>query len=251
MPDFGVPTAWFVAPLLVALTMLVSGATKVGKTDQTQAAMRDLKLPTVIASRGTASALPWGEITLGLALLVTPAPFFVVPAAVTGVLVAAYLAVIARAVSRDEPTECACFGSLTTGPLTRVSVFRNLALLMMSAVGVVGALSGRSVVGYLAGLDADGWSWLVAIVATGALVAAIVWNPVVELDYERTPIPEAYLLQPNGLLISLSGLAAAYPRVLIFFSPGCEPCLEIAREVPTWQASIPRIAFHGSSQSRV
>ena len=48
----------------------------------------------------------------------------------TLLLFVAYLVLVARAVRRPEPVDCGCFGALGDSQVTRVTVWRNAALVV-------------------------------------------------------------------------------------------------------------------------
>jgi hypothetical protein len=82
-----------------------------------------------------AIALPWFEVVIG-ALLVAQFGGRGTALAALALLVA-FTAVVARRVARHDAAPCACFGALSTAPMTTRTVARNLVLVALAAVGVL------------------------------------------------------------------------------------------------------------------
>jgi hypothetical protein len=107
--------------------LLAAGALKARDRTWPEAARR-FGLP-----RPAAVGLPWLEVVLG-ALLV--AQFGGRATAVAAlVLLVAFTAVVAQRVARHDEAPCACFGALSTAPVTSNTVARNLVLVALAAVG--------------------------------------------------------------------------------------------------------------------
>ena len=118
-----------VARALVGLVLLAAGALKA--RDKTwPATARRFGLP-----RFAAVALPWLEVVLG-ALLVAQFGGRIMALAALALLVA-FTAVVAQRVARHDDAPCACFGALSTGPITNATLARNAVLVALAAVGVL------------------------------------------------------------------------------------------------------------------
>ena len=109
--------AW--AAALVGVVFLVAGVAKLTSRGWPSQA-RALRAPD-----WAVRAVPVVEIALGAAL-VAGLPYAEVPGLL---LLAALTAFLARALHRGVAAPCACFGSLTTRPVTWWSVARNVALM--------------------------------------------------------------------------------------------------------------------------
>lgn len=255
------------APILLSLTLLLSGLAKLGARESTADAMTSLRLPARRTHALIATALPVVEIVLALALWVPLVALQVVVSAVITALMLAYLAIIARALTWDEVVECSCFGTLASPTVSRTTLARNVLLVALSLLGVVaaasGLMSGALVRQPLALLDI-GAALVVAILLAaftiggsapaadpdaplsrpeppgstgGAHGEASEVEPAAEeemLDYERAMIPSAVLQQRDGSLITLRQLTSHQAALLLFVSEGCGPCERVLDRVPEW-----------------
>jgi hypothetical protein len=130
------------APILLTLTLLVSGLAKLGARQGTEDAMTSLRLPLRSAHRAVANVLPVAEIVLALVLWVPARPLQAVVAVVITLLMLAYLVIIVRALTWDEVVECACFGTLASPTVSRTTLGRNILLTALGLLTVVSASSG-------------------------------------------------------------------------------------------------------------
>jgi uncharacterized membrane protein YphA (DoxX/SURF4 family) len=118
-----------VARALVGLVLLAAGALKA----------RDRRWPETAARfglpRAGAVVLPWLEVVVGALLIAQFGGRATALAAL--VLLVAFTAVVARRVARHDDVPCACFGALSSAPVTIRTVARNLVLVALAAVGVL------------------------------------------------------------------------------------------------------------------
>lgn len=254
-------TVLMVAPLLLTLTLLVSGLAKLGARQGTVDAMTSLRLPLRSLHPTIASVLPMAEIVLALLLWVPLVPLQTALAVVAALLMVAYLVIIGRALRFDEQVECSCFGTLASPTVSRLTLGRNLLLtalgLVTVAVAARGAMTTMLVQSPLTliGLGA-------AVLATIALTAFTLgdagtgagaddphgqaaeaeYEAVAEdeelLDYERLAIPPAVLQKPDGRLITLTQLSAQRAALVIFVSEGCGPCERVLDQAPGWVEAL-------------
>lgn len=250
------------APILLTMTLLVSGIAKLGERRGTQDAMTSLRLP----ARGThhlvAGVLPVAEIVVALLLWVPLVPLQVVLALFALVLMLAYLVIIARALTFPEKVECSCFGSLASPTVSRATLARNVLLSLLALVTVVAAAQGsiahavvRSPLSLLAMVvvlvvamvlvvlvlggveksDAEGTATAAPARAEGGLVTPAEAEDDEELaDYERTATPAAILQREDGELVSLRQLTSQRAALLVFATEGCGPCERVLDEMPGW-----------------
>ncbi len=162
------PDAAAGAGLLLAAVYGVSGVAKLREPDSTVSAFHQLRLPAWLHTLKAPALLGPAEIALAVALLVLPAPWYWVPAVAALLLGIVYTVLIVRALGFDVPVTCGCFGKLGQGDVTRTTVVRNLVLVALSAVTVLDAARGGSVVQRLAS-GPDLWWWLLVLVAAIAL----------------------------------------------------------------------------------
>ncbi|WP_114853279.1 MauE/DoxX family redox-associated membrane protein [Brachybacterium sp. YJGR34] len=250
------------APILLSLTLLVSGLAKLGARRGTVDAMTSLRLPGRGLHRAVANALPVLEIVLALVLWVPVVPLQVAVSALIAALMIVYLVIIARALTFEEPVECSCFGSLASPTVSRRTLARNLVLALLALLTVPAASAGLLARTLeltplaLVGLGiALGLTIVLTVLTLGGASTATP-NPADGegvpglpseadsaedeelLDYERDPIPGAVLQRPGGRLITLNQLTAQQAALLIFVTEGCGPCERVLDEIPGWLETL-------------
>lgn len=264
-------TVLLAAPILLTLTLLVSGLAKLGARQGTEDAMTSLRLPLRSFHRSVATVLPVVEIVLALGLWIPSVPLQVLMAMCVALLMVAYLVIIARALTFGEPVECSCFGTLASPTVSRTTLGRNLLLALLAIITLLAASSGAMTLALvqvplsLVGLGSALLLTLVLTVltlggsakeradvsgdapreertdgVTGAMTGAKTDEMTDEelLDYERAAIPGGVLQQPNGRLITLTQLTAQSAALLVFVSEGCGPCERVLDRADGWIGSL-------------
>ncbi len=209
------PAAALIALLTLAAVLLVSGVAKLRDMRATRDAFDALRVPSWVPADTTARVLPWAEIVLAAALLALPSPWSPVAAVAVLLLMLSYTAVIARALTFEEPVTCSCFGSIGRHDVDRLTLARNVLLTLLAGAASWFALDGGSGPAASADLGTEGWSALVAAGAA-AVVAVLVVGvrtsagaPTAELlDYERQHIPYGVVTLNDGGTATLVELAA-------------------------------------------
>ncbi|QNN82694.1 hypothetical protein H3H54_01680 [Brachybacterium sp. Z12] len=243
------------APILLSITLLISGLAKLGAREGTQDAMRSLRLPLPTTHASVASVLPVMEIFLALALWIPVPPLQVLLAGLVTALMFTYLVIIARALTFEEQVHCSCFfGTLASPTVSRTTLVRNVILNVLGLLTVVAAASGAMttfLVQAPLGLIGLGLALLTAIALTAATIGGSVAEADADaataastaaadvdedelLDYERSPIPAAVLQQPDGRLITLTQLTAQRAALLVFVTEGCGPCERVLDHAEEW-----------------
>jgi len=242
------------APILLSITLLISGLAKLGAREGTQDAMRSLRLPLPMTHASVASVLPVMEIFLALALWIPVPPLQVLLAGLVTALMFIYLVIIARALTFEEQVHCSCFGTLASPTVSRTTLVRNVILSVLGLLTVVAAASGAMttlLVQAPLGLIGLGLALLTAIALAAATIGGSVADPDADaataasttasdvdedalLDYERSPIPAAVLQQPGGRLITLTQLTAQRAALLVFVTEGCGPCERVLDHAEEW-----------------
>lgn len=249
-------------PLLLSTLLLVSGVAKARRTEATRSAFAQLELPRALTDSPAPRVLPWAEIVLAIALLVTPPPFALPVAVLALVLFIGYLVVIVRALGFDHPVTCSCFGELGLGEVTRRTAVRNVLLVVVALLGVWAATGEHSVAGRLVDASPATWAWIALVVLSGAVLVATFGgtkggsptSPVVgdtapagdgELDYVRQPLPFATLADADGALHNLTDLVKLGATLLVFVSPGCGSCRPAIEGIPGWAAELAPVRVIG------
>ena len=242
------------APILLSITLLISGLAKLGAREGTQDAMRSLRLPLPTMHASVASVLPAMEIFLALALWIPVPPLQVLLTGLVAALMLTYLVIIARALTFEEQVHCSCFGTLASPTVSRTTLVRNVLLSVLGLLAVVAAASGAMttlLVQAPMGLIGLGIALLIAIALTAATIGGSVAETDADaptapapaaadpdedelLDYERSPIPAAVLQQPDGRLITLTQLTAQRAALLVFVTEGCGPCERVLDHAEEW-----------------
>ena len=242
------------APILLSITLLISGLAKLGAREGTQDAMRSLRLPLPTMHASVASVLPVTEIVLALAIWIPAPPLQVLLTGLVAALMLTYLVIIARALTFEEQVHCSCFGTLASPTVSRTTLVRNVLLSVLGLLAVVAAASGAMttlLVQAPMGLIGLGIALLIAIALTAATIGGSVAETDADaptapapaaadpdedelLDYERSPIPAAVLQQPDGRLITLTQLTAQRAALLVFVTEGCGPCERVLDHAGEW-----------------
>lgn len=242
-------TAPLVVPfLLLAGVLLVSGAAKVSDRMATADMFTALRVPFVPPAVG-ATALPYAEIVLGLALLLARGPLLVVASGVTLLLFTTYWLLIARALTFDPPVSCACFGKLGGHLVDGWTLARNTVLVGLSVVALVSAARGVDVLGGLADFTSTDVAWLCVVVIAVVLTWLVARSSAVSdhvgadadadaLDYDREPIPYGVLENAEGRRWTLRELSSTRARLLVFLSPGCGPCERVGSRLDRWASEL-------------
>lgn len=124
------------AACLLAAVFAWAGAAKLGQPAETAAGFAALGLDRPAA---LARAVPVVELALAVGLLAAPAA----GAAAALLLLAAFTAVLARALRRGVEVPCACFGRAGGPPLSWVEVARNGLLAALAALALAAGLDPR------------------------------------------------------------------------------------------------------------
>lgn len=242
-------------PLLLVVLLVVSGAAKLRHPEETRSAFAQLQLPGALTRSPAPRVLPWAEIVLAAALLLTPAPFALAVAGATLLLFASYLWVIVRALGFGYPVTCSCFGRLGLGAVTRRTALRNVLLVIVALLTLWSATADDSVVARLLVASATTWVWLALVVllvgvvivtfggAKGEPLASTAGVPAAEdgrdpADYERQPLPYAVLEDEAGSKVTLHELVAHGAVLLLFVSPGCASCRPVIEKLAEWDQAL-------------
>ncbi len=249
-----------VVPLILGLVLVASGLLKIKHPDD-PAGWEQLGVPRLLRRPTLVRLHPWAEVVLGL-VLITLGGWVGMLAALGAVsLMAAYTALILRALRRPEPSSCACFGAASA--VTRVTLVRNLWLLLLAVLAVAVALPtsapGPLVSLFGAGGDAVAWT------AMAAAAALTVWllvrdgaspaSPRAEtadapgalaeedeaLDYLRTRTPAVPLTLADGSTATLRDLSTARAVLLFAVSETCGSCAPVIERIPAWREELPEL----------
>jgi hypothetical protein len=251
-------------PVLVACVLIASGSLKLPQRSRTLQSFAAFGVPAMLRKPWTAVALPIGEIILGAALLLLSGPAYLVAAGLSTLLMAAYLAVVARSVAKRQAVDCNCFGALSTEPVSQITIWRNAGLTLAALLATVIPGMALGVPTQLALFSLADWMWLVAIAIAALLgiVASLVKTPaptvtstagaassgqdfeLVEQGPDLISDPSARDMIPHNLeLVSGDGSPellynlVVIPRkttILIFARVGCGSCGPVLSQIGDW-----------------
>jgi len=248
-------TAVLALRLVLAGVFLIAGIGKLRDLPGSRRAVADFGVPER-AARVVGLLLPLAEIAIAISLV--PAPSARWGALAAAILLAAFIAGIARALSRGEQPDCHCFGQIHSEPAGRSTLVRN-AVLFAFAVVIVAYGSGPALDDWVsarsaAELAAAGLGiWAVAaamyawtlrarnqtltndlrVAQRAGEVGASLGLPV------GTEAPAFALEDMRGEPATLTGLLErGKPALLLFMSPGCGTCGAMLPKVHEWQQSL-------------
>ena len=118
-----------VASVLLGVTFLVAGGSKIAAGEAWPQQARGLGTPALVIP-----VLPWFEIALGAVLVVQLSR--VVAASVALAVLAAMTALVIRRLAQGDHPPCACFGAWSAKPLGPGHLVRNGVLMLLAVVAI-------------------------------------------------------------------------------------------------------------------
>lgn len=258
------------APVALAVILIVGGAAKFGRPADAASAFRSLRVPGWLDQRVFHRALPVVEFVLAVGLLVLGPPGSVVVAVLVLALMVAYTVVVGRALTFGYPVDCGCFGRLGMGEISVLTLVRNVGLTILAVAALVHALSGGGSVVEVIAADPVALGWIVAALLVAA-VAVLTFGrldgvraaprPVQpadevvadldeadesgdgDLDYIRHPTPPAAVRLPDGSVRSVRELARQQAQLLVFVSPYCGSCEPVLERLDEYRKRLSPVAL--------
>jgi uncharacterized membrane protein YphA (DoxX/SURF4 family) len=120
-----------IASVLLGAVFVVSGITKLAAMQQWRAQAADLGVHSSIAR-----VLPVAELAVGALLIAQIARRPV--AIIAGVLLAMFTLLLAVRLSQGKRPPCACFGGLSSKPISWLSIARNAVFIALALVVALG-----------------------------------------------------------------------------------------------------------------
>ncbi|NQX29595.1 hypothetical protein HQQ81_19800 [Microbacteriaceae bacterium VKM Ac-2854] len=241
-----------VAAALAGGVLLASGILKLGRTEAFHQSLPHLGVPAFLRrTRAFARAFPFGEIALGLAILLLPTPWQFLPLLAATALFAVFFVVSVRASRAPEEVECECFGGLGDARMTRGTVVRNGVFLALALAGLLAPASPASVSAELTGA-------LFIPLLVSALVIGVL---VIRRNATKKPTPGAAFGAPapgpaptppapptpdeaplvlytvDGEPIELAEYTTP-PTHLVFFSADCSSCQKLVERFRWWPHAL-------------
>lgn len=242
--------------IAIIAVLVVSGTAKLRDREGTAEAMIGFSVPLRFVSLGSV-LLPILELALASGLVFAGT---VLPASIlTTMLFLVFAIAVGRVVMAGENLECHCFGQLSSGPITGVTLTRNVVLTMFAAV-----------VWWWAQVEDatniwDGWSGELGVVAAITLGFAVMGNLLLRLWQNQLalierveelqamipagraaspPIEDSFARVVEGIKVKTvegESLPVASlkqknsPAMLVFVSSGCRACNALMPDLATWQ----------------
>lgn len=253
--------ALVLAPITLAVTLLLAAVAKFRAPQSLTEGAASLKVPGPLASPLVLRAVPVVEVILAVGLLGGRGWLFGAFALGALALMVAYLLLVVRAVNAGDAASCGCFGE-ADGTVDQWTIARNALLTLAGAAALAMALSGRDTLDIL-GSGGAVWGWLLA----AAFVPALLWvstrhsgSPVAasaaaapgegaEFDYVRVPIPPVGVQNESGEWLTMDSVPAVRPVLVLMVNPGCGACAGVDDLVPEWRERLPEVDIRGVFQS--
>lgn len=239
----------------LAAVLLVAG---VGKLMPGAAEPDDGLLPASLG-RPVLRVLPWVELVIGAGLLVGAGVPFLAAAWGALCLTVGFAGLVAVALVRGRRPACHCFGATDARPISSATLVRNLLLVLLAAYAVTLA-PWAGLPQELVGLGAAGRSVALGLLVLGVVLLAglahvrrleqrladleqVVVEPLAD-DVVATgssapeEIPDLAVLDAADRPVALRDLVADRAQLLVFVSPGCPSCSEVAPMAPAWQRAV-------------
>lgn len=248
-----------VAPIVMAAVLFASAIGKLRHPDDL-AGWSEIGVPRFFRRQWILRAHPWGELALGVALVLLGGVLGLLAALVCLALMTGYLWLVWRVVARADDASCACFGARKR--VTGVTVARNAWLTAVAALTAAVIWTNPLFGGALAALAAtSAWLWIVAALVAVITALFVVWpeggdapadieSPVTavsvdedddELDYIRLRVPAVPVTLGDGTSANLLWLAKRKPILLLSVSSTCGACLPVIEKVGAWRELLPEV----------
>lgn len=156
----------------LALLLTASGVAKLLTRKTDESALNIMAIPAVLNTRVVRTALPWVEILLALALVLSSGIFLWAATAAAVVLFVAFTVFVSIGVRQGDPASCGCFGSLSRAPMSGRTVVRNVVFVALAALTFIVTSTGSY---HGPALPVPWWAVVAAAVPL-LVVGVIVWT---------------------------------------------------------------------------
>lgn len=156
----------------LAFLLLASGVAKLLTRKTDESALNVMALPAVINTRVVRTALPWVEILLALALLLSSGIVLWAATAAAMVLFVTFTVFVSIGVRQGDPASCGCFGSLSRAPMSWRTVVRNVVFVALAAFAFIVTSTGS----YHGPALPVPWWTVVAAAVPLLVIGVIIWT---------------------------------------------------------------------------
>ncbi len=228
------------ACVALAVVFAVSGAAKLLDRAGTREAVAGFGVPQTLVTPLAAGLAPAELVTAVLLLVPATRPAGLVLAAA---MLLGFTAAVVTALRAGRRPDCHCFGRIGGADVSGRTVVRNLVLLAVAVVGVVGVTAGTAPDGGArAGAVALGLAVAAAVLVAEGLAGraararrAAADEATFAQQAERSTVARFARPDLEGRTWSLADLLApGLPVLLVTLSPGCGPCKRLRPDVARW-----------------
>ena len=230
------------ATLIVAAVLIFSGILKHFHRASPQE-WEDLGVPKALRHPLLIRLHPWAEILLGAGLASIGGAAGAMVASVATLLLCSYTGILWRAQGKEN-LHCSCFGA--PAPVTPVQIARNVWLVVLAAIAILGAHhSPRWGGAAIQSVSRPQELVLAGLVATTVtVIAKAQWGspppPAGGADWHmRTPSVPVTLA--DGTTVTLRQLTSTTPLVLFYVSPYCESCQAVLEKMESYRRLLPEV----------
>lgn len=222
----GVLLTWLTGAVLVT-----SGVLKFGTAQTFQVTLSQFGLPGwTWQDQRFARAFPWIELLLGLAAILLPRPWQLIPTVGILALFVGFLIVVVRVNRRPVPVSCNCFGGLGDDTVGTRTIVRNAVLVVLALAAIAAHRAPASVVSD----RLAGWSYPApAVLALAVAGALVVWRSVAARRRRAKLIRTLTVQDVDGNELPIAEFQDP-PTFLVFFAPRCGACHALVDDFRWW-----------------
>lgn len=131
---------WLICAVGLATTLAWAAIAKLRSPLATDRGFRELRVHPLLSRPWMRRSLPWIELALAVGMLASWGIVAIIVAICVFLLMATYLFLIARAVTRPDDVVCNCFGGRKQRPIDGWTVTRNIAFTLAAALALESVL---------------------------------------------------------------------------------------------------------------
>jgi peroxiredoxin len=243
------------ARIVLALVFGTAAAGKFADQSGTRRALADFGAPNG-SLKGLGLLLPLAELATAVALLFQPSARL--GALSAAILLALFIAGIARAMARGEAPDCHCFGQISSSPAGPRTLARN-GVLIVPAIFLVAYGPGTSIDAWVSARStAELVAFFTGVAAvTFAALCTRLWVTNRRLNDDLKLANETLAAFPTGLPVGADApdfalpdvegrittlkdlLAGGKPVAIVFVGANCDACHIMLPDLARWQATLP------------
>ncbi|NHN56616.1 hypothetical protein G9U51_12580 [Calidifontibacter sp. DB0510] len=249
-----ITTIQLLACLGIAGVLVTSGVLKLRDREGATAAVGEFAVIPDRLAGPIGRLLPYAEIGIGVLLVVTWQAGYRAAGVLATVLLLGFTLVVGISLARGEAPSCHCFGEATAEPISRWTLVRNIALVVIALLTL-----SRSFPGVPRTIADQTGAERILLITTVAAAAAASWSLLHAASLHRdlatareaasragipagtfvaSPIPQSSVLRADGEPVSLAELSRERAQLLIGVAPACGNCKELAPAFAGWREAL-------------